>query len=93
MVEQARRYPLMIDPQGQANKWIKNCEKENNLKIVKMSDPDFMRKIEYCIQSGVPMLLENVPEDIDAGLLPILEKKTFKQCEFSDLHSKTSLFY
>lgn len=34
MVANARRWPLMIDPQGQANKWVKNMEKENNLQVV-----------------------------------------------------------
>ncbi len=29
----SRRWPLMIDPQGQANKWIKNMEKPKNLHV------------------------------------------------------------
>ncbi len=39
IVANARRWPLMIDPQGQAGKWIKNMEKENNLCVIKYTDP------------------------------------------------------
>uniref|UniRef100_A0A3Q2P345 Dynein heavy chain coiled coil stalk domain-containing protein n=1 Tax=Fundulus heteroclitus TaxID=8078 RepID=A0A3Q2P345_FUNHE len=31
------RWPLMIDPQGQANKWVKNMEKANSLHIIKLN--------------------------------------------------------
>ena len=33
ILAKSRRWPLMIDPQGQANKWIKNMEKSNKLGI------------------------------------------------------------
>lgn len=52
----------MIDPQGQANKWIKNMEKKNNLHVIKLTDGDFMRTLENCIQFGTPVLLENIGE-------------------------------
>ena len=47
----ARRWPLLIDPQGQANRWIKNLEnsKNNHLNIVKLSDNDFIRQFEQSI--------------------------------------------
>ena len=45
----------MIDPQGQANKWVKNMEKANNLHVVKLSDGDFVRTLENCIQFGTPV--------------------------------------
>ncbi len=51
----ARRWPLMIDPQGQANKWIKTMEKSNNLHVIKLSDGDFVRTLENCIQFGTPV--------------------------------------
>ncbi len=51
----ARRWPLMIDPQGQANKWIKNMEKANNLHVIKLTDSDFVRTLENCIQFGTPV--------------------------------------
>uniref|UniRef100_A0A8B9BTY6 Dynein axonemal heavy chain 12 n=1 Tax=Anser brachyrhynchus TaxID=132585 RepID=A0A8B9BTY6_9AVES len=79
IVENSRRWPLMIDPQGQANKWIKNLEKENHLNVIKVSDADYMRTLENCIQFGTPLLLENVGEELDPSLEPLLLKQTFKQ--------------
>ncbi|XP_006082785.1 LOW QUALITY PROTEIN: dynein heavy chain 7, axonemal [Myotis lucifugus] len=75
----ARRWPLMIDPQGQANKWIKNMEKTNSLQLIKFSEPDYVRTLENCIQFGTPVLLENVGEELDPILEPLLLKQTFKQ--------------
>lgn len=69
----------MIDPQGQANKWIKNFEKDNRLNVIKISDTDYMRTVENCIQFGTPLLLENVGEELDPSLEPLLLKQTFKQ--------------
>lgn len=69
----------MIDPQGQANKWVKNLEKDNNLSVIKLTDGDYMRTLENCIQFGTPLLLENVGEELDPSLEPLLLKQTFKQ--------------
>ena len=71
--------PLMIDPQGQANKWIRNVEKDNSLKVVKQSQSDFVRTIENGIQFGAPVLLENCPEALDPVLEPVLTKQIVKQ--------------
>ncbi|XP_024258908.2 dynein axonemal heavy chain 7 isoform X2 [Oncorhynchus tshawytscha] len=79
IISNARRWPLMIDPQGQANKWVKNMEKANCLHIIKLSDGDFVRTLENCIQFGTPVLLENIGEELDAILEPLLLKQTFKQ--------------
>ncbi|KAK7493483.1 hypothetical protein BaRGS_00015194 [Batillaria attramentaria] len=79
IVSKSRRWPLMIDPQGQANKWIKQLEKENKLGIIKLSDATYMRVLENSIQFGTPVLLENVGEELDPILDPVLQKLTFKQ--------------
>lgn len=71
----------MIDPQSQANKWVKNSEKQNNLHVIKLSDSDYMRTLENCIQFGTPVLLENVGEELDPSMEPLLLKQTFKQGE------------
>ncbi|RZF45726.1 hypothetical protein LSTR_LSTR017152 [Laodelphax striatellus] len=78
IVKNARRYPLMIDPQGQANKWVKNMEKANSLHVIRMTSADYVRTLETSIQFGLPVLLENVGEELDALLEPLLMKQTFK---------------
>ncbi|XP_075900184.1 dynein axonemal heavy chain 3 [Nelusetta ayraudi] len=79
IVFNSRRWPLMIDPQGQANKWIKNMEKDNSLAIIKLSDGNYVRILENCLQMGTPVLLENVGEELDPVLEPVLLKQTFRQ--------------
>lgn len=43
-----------------------------------MSQLDYVRILENAIQFGQPLLLENVEEELDAVLEPILLKQTFK---------------
>ncbi|CAF0752073.1 unnamed protein product [Brachionus calyciflorus] len=77
LVTKGRRWPLMIDPQEQANRWIRNKERENSLKIIKLSDSSFLRTLENCVRIGMPILLEDLGESIDPALEPILLKQTF----------------
>ncbi|XP_030383339.1 dynein heavy chain 7, axonemal [Scaptodrosophila lebanonensis] len=79
MMKNARRWPLMIDPQGQANKWIKNYEKNNKLCVIRLNQPDYTRVLENAIQFGLPVLLENIGEELDPILESILLKQLFKQ--------------
>lgn len=79
IVSNSNRWPLCIDPQGQANKWIKNMEKDAKLSVIKLSDANYIRSLENAIQFGQPVLLENVGEELDPILESILQKTTFKQ--------------
>ncbi|XP_054715919.1 dynein axonemal heavy chain 7-like [Uloborus diversus] len=79
IISNARRWPLLIDPQGQASKWIKNMERANKLQAIKLTDADFVRTLENCISFGNPCLLENVGEELDPALEPLLLKQTFRQ--------------
>lgn len=69
----------MIDPQGQANKWIKNMEKSNRLCVIRLSQADYTRVLENALQFGLPVLLENVGEELDPLLESVLLKQVFKQ--------------
>eukprot|EP00736_Rhodelphis_marinus_P004047 Rmarinus@m.11564 len=75
---QARRWPLFIDPQGQANRWVKSMERDNNMQVIKLTEANFLRTIENCVRVGTPVLCENVEESMDPSLEPILLKQTFK---------------
>ncbi|KAM6202366.1 dynein axonemal heavy chain 6 [Rhynchocyon petersi] len=77
LVTQGRRWPLMIDPQDQANRWIRNKESRSGLKIVKLTDSNFLRTLENSIRLGLPVLLEELKETLDPALEPILLKQTF----------------
>ncbi|KAI4463384.1 dynein heavy chain family protein [Holotrichia oblita] len=77
--DSSRRWSLLIDPQSQANIWIKKMEKINEVEVTKFSDPNYMRILEKCVQLGKPVLLENVAEDLEAPLDPLLYKATFMQ--------------
>ncbi|KAF4028543.1 ATPase family associated domain-containing protein 9, partial [Phytophthora infestans] len=78
MLQRSNRWPLMIDPQGQANRWVKNMEESNNLKVVKQSQAGFVRMLENSIMIGAAVLIENIPEEIDPMLEPILLKQIVK---------------
>ena len=69
----------MIDPQGQANKWVRAMEKDNNLHVVNMCDSNCLRTLKNCIQFGSPVLMERADGDLDPELEPLLMKQTFQQ--------------
>lgn len=79
VVFNSRRWPLLIDPQSQANKWVKNLERQNKLGVLKLSDANYLRSLENAIQFGSPILIENVAEELDPILEPVLQKLTFRQ--------------
>ena len=62
LTTRSQRWPLMIDPQGQANHWIRNMEAENNLKVLKMGQDKYLQQIENAMRIGqVCTILFHVP--------------------------------
>merc|ERR1719313_1998272 len=57
VVKMTRRWPLAIDPQQQANRWIRNKEADG-LNVIKLSDAKFIQVLEGAITFGTPVLLE-----------------------------------
>ncbi|XP_064639639.1 dynein axonemal heavy chain 2-like isoform X2 [Lineus longissimus] len=78
IVTRGSRWPLMVDPQGQAIKWIKSMESSRGLKVIDLQQHDYMRTLETAIQYGMPVLLQNVQERLDPSLDPVLNKSLVK---------------
>lgn len=54
-------------------------EKNNKLKVIKLTDGNYIRVMENAITFGIPVILENIGQEIDAVLDPVLSKNIFKQ--------------
>lgn len=57
MMDTTRRWPLLMDPQGQANTYIKRLGRDkemciNGLDIVKLSEKNFLRGLENGVRFG-----------------------------------------
>ncbi|XP_067660223.1 dynein axonemal heavy chain 10-like [Haliotis asinina] len=74
LTTRASRFPLCIDPQQQALKWIKKKEEPHNLKVCTFNDPDFLKQLELAIKYGFPFLFQDVDEYIDPVIDNVLEK-------------------
>lgn len=85
IVTRASQWPLMIDPQEQANRWIKSLEADNFLKVCKVTDSHLMNVIIDSIRLGYPVLVEGLEEHIDPTLRPILENNTFIRVISNDI--------
>lgn len=77
IVTRASRWPLMIDPQEQANRWIKALEVDNYLRVCKATDSNLMSVVIDGIRLGYPVLVEGLEEHVDPTLRPVLENNTF----------------
>jgi dynein heavy chain, axonemal len=79
LVTKGRRWPLMIDPQMQANKWIRKMEEKAFLDVTVMTNVNLLRSLENCIRVGKPLLIEDVGEQLEPALEPVLLKAVYKQ--------------
>ena len=74
----AKRWPLIIDPQEQGIKWIKEREKAD-LVVLRLGQKGFIDTLERAIGNGSCVLLENIFEDVDAVLGDVIGRNTIKK--------------
>jgi dynein heavy chain, axonemal len=74
ILSKSNRWALFIDPQLQANQWVKKME--TNLKILKPTQDQtlWIRTLRQSMPYGYQVLLEDIGETIDPMLDPLLRK-------------------
>ncbi|XP_021937393.1 dynein beta chain, ciliary isoform X2 [Zootermopsis nevadensis] len=72
------RWPLMIDPQLQGVKWIKQ-KYSDALKVIRLGQRGYLDVIEQSITTGATVLLENIEENVDPVLDPLLGRNLIKK--------------
>ncbi|XP_041988681.1 dynein axonemal heavy chain 2 isoform X2 [Aricia agestis] len=78
IVVRATRWPLAVDPQGQALIWLSHLEEKNNIQIADFGQPDYMKIMESCLSEGKPVIIQNVGEVLDPSIAPILDRAIVK---------------
>ncbi|KAM3963696.1 LOW QUALITY PROTEIN: dynein heavy chain 2, axonemal kl-2 [Aphomia sociella] len=78
IVVRATRWPLAVDPQGQALIWISNLEEKNDIQIVDFGQPNYLKIMEVALTDGKPIIIQNVGEVLDPSIAPILDKAIVK---------------
>ncbi|XP_060638089.2 dynein axonemal heavy chain 11 [Anolis sagrei] len=85
------RWPLLIDPQLQGKKWIKN-KYGTDLKILQLGQKGFLQTIERALACGDVILIENLGETVDPVLDPLLGRNTVKRGKFIKIEDKECEF-
>ena len=79
------RWPLLIDPQLQGIRWLKahelnkTAKSNRNLVILRPGEKQWISKIINAISTGDVVILENVSENLDASMDPILSKSVYRK--------------
>eukprot|EP01059_Diplonema_ambulator_P035162 TRINITY_DN8181_c0_g2_i3.p1 TRINITY_DN8181_c0_g2~~TRINITY_DN8181_c0_g2_i3.p1 ORF type:complete len:4166 (+),score=1836.14 TRINITY_DN8181_c0_g2_i3:116-12613(+) len=79
LVVNCTRWPLLIDPQMQGIKWIKTREEKNGIQICQPTQKKYIDVVVRCLEDGLPCLIENIGEQIDPILEPVLGRAIIKK--------------
>ncbi|XP_076398736.1 dynein axonemal heavy chain 9 isoform X2 [Peromyscus maniculatus bairdii] len=85
------RWPLMVDPQLQGIKWIKNKYGEE-LRVTQIGQKGCLQTIERALEAGDVVLIENLEESIDPVLGPLLGREVIKKGRFIKIGDKECEF-
>ncbi|KAF4518251.1 hypothetical protein B566_EDAN010397 [Ephemera danica] len=74
MLKRFNRYPLIIDPSGQATEFIMNEFRDKKITKTSFLDDSFRKNLESALRFGNPLLVQDV-ENYDPILNPVLNRE------------------
>lgn len=77
MLKRFNRYPLIIDPSGQATKFLLNEYSDKKITKTSFLDDSFRKNLESALRFGNPLLVQDV-ENYDPILNPVLNREVRK---------------
>ncbi|XP_071325394.1 dynein axonemal heavy chain 11 isoform X2 [Trachinotus anak] len=83
----SERWPLIIDPQQQGIKWIRN-QLGSELRVVQLRQKGYLDVIEQALSCGETVLIENLPEQVDPVLEPLLGRHTIRRGRYIQIGGK-----
>jgi dynein heavy chain len=75
----SNRYCLMIDPQGQASRWLRVKEAQRMGAITTLGNVRLKEQIELAMSEGRTLMIENVECELDPILDPLLARALVKK--------------
>ncbi len=77
IIAHCKRWPLIIDPQMQASKWLRRTLETRGLRMMRFEENHWLRALQVHIQDGSTCYIEGVGVELDPALLPVLQNQTF----------------
>ncbi|KAF8934382.1 dynein heavy chain [Dissophora ornata] len=74
ILQRFNRYPLIIDPSGQATTFLMNEYKNRKITVTSFLDDSFLKNLESALRFGNPLLIQDV-EHLDPIMNPVLNKE------------------
>uniref|UniRef100_A0A8U8C9W7 Dynein axonemal heavy chain 17 n=1 Tax=Geospiza parvula TaxID=87175 RepID=A0A8U8C9W7_GEOPR len=87
ILSSCQRWPLLVDPQLQGSKWIKNTHGDA-LRVIRAGQKGYLDTLEQALAAGDLVLIEDLEESVDPVLGPLLGRETIKKGRYIKIGDK-----
>jgi dynein heavy chain len=79
IITRSARWPLIIDPQLQGIKWLREREAVNSVVVLQLTQNRWAATLTNAISNGTAIIVENLGQEIDATLDPVIARAIYKK--------------